>query len=73
MLSIRGILMKIPFSRYCSEFALVKGTPLLNLKSKLFIPRLITHENSKNVTIHFEFQTDISILATVSEELATPQ
>ena len=55
----------------------VKGTPPTNetkIKTTYWIvTKLHTHQDGVNATSHFEFQVDISILATVSEELATLQ
>ena len=46
----------------------------MKLKPKLLIgspPNFTyTHQDSANAIFHFKFQVDISILATVSEELA---
>ena len=44
-----------------------KGTPPV----KLIVAKVYTHEDSVNASPHSEFQVAISILVTVSEELAT--
>ena len=50
---------------------LIKGTPPIKLKSKLLIRPSPNYQARVNATSDFEFKVDISILATVSEELAT--